>query len=182
MKAFILAAGRGERLRPLTDTVPKCLVPVCGEPLLKIWLETCERSGVTDVLINMHHLSEMVEGFLRNADTRVRITTVFEEELLGSAGTLLKNRWFVQDEKDFFIIYGDNLTNANLVRMAEFHRRGTGLLTMGLFRTEHPAECGIAEADSSGRILPLLKSRLTLPQTSPQPESSCHPARCLSTS
>ncbi|MCR4286945.1 MAG: sugar phosphate nucleotidyltransferase, partial [Deltaproteobacteria bacterium] len=92
MKAFILAAGRGERLRPLTDTVPKCLVPVCGEPLLKIWLEICERSGVTDVLINLHHLPEMVEGFLRNADTRVRVTTVFEEELLGSAGTLRKNR------------------------------------------------------------------------------------------
>ncbi len=160
MKAFILAAGRGERLRPLTDTVPKCLVPVCGAPLLKIWLEICERSGVTDVLINLHHLPEMVEGFLRNADTRVRVTTVFEEELLGSAGTLRKNKGFVQGEKDFFIIYADNLTNANLVKMAEFHRRGAGLLTMGLFRAERPAECGIAEADSSGRILSFVEKPL----------------------
>lgn len=153
MKAFILAAGRGERLRPLTDTVPKCLVPVCGEPLLRIWLEICERSGVTDVLINLHHLPDAVAGFLRKADTRVRVTTVFEKELLGSAGTLLKNRGFVKDEKDFFIIYADNLTNVNLTKMAEFHRRGRRLLTMGLFRTQRPAECGIAETDSSGRIL-----------------------------
>lgn len=160
MKAFILAAGRGERLRPLTDTAPKCLVPVCGVPLLKIWLEICERAGVTDVLINLHHLPEMVEGFLRNAGTRVRVTAVFEKELLGSAGTLLKNREFVEGEKDFFIIYADNLTNANIIKMAEFHRRGAGLLTMGLFRTERPAECGIAEADSSGRILSFVEKPL----------------------
>ncbi|MBI5238783.1 MAG: nucleotidyltransferase family protein [Deltaproteobacteria bacterium] len=160
MKAFILAAGRGERLRPLTDTMPKCLVPVGVEPLLKIWLEICERSGVTDALINLHHLPDKVTDFLKNADTRVKVTTVFEKELLGSAGTLLKNRGFVQGEKDFFIIYADNLTNANLIKMAEFHRRGTEILTMGLFKTGLPMECGIAEADSSGRILSFVEKPL----------------------
>ena len=71
MKAFLLAAGEGLRLRPLTLTTPKCLVPIRGTPLLGIWLELLERHGVSEVLINLHHLPERVREFLAEAKTRV---------------------------------------------------------------------------------------------------------------
>ncbi len=64
MRAYLLAGGRGERLRPLTDRVPKCLAPVGGRPLLAYWLTLCRREGVTDVLLNVSHHFEMVEAFL----------------------------------------------------------------------------------------------------------------------
>ena len=64
MKAFLLAGGLGERLRPLTLTIPKCMVPICGVPILDIWLGLCERHGITDVLLNVSQHPEKVEEFL----------------------------------------------------------------------------------------------------------------------
>ena len=64
MKAFLLAAGEGRRLRPLTDSIPKCLVPVAGTPLIGLWLRLLELHGVSDVLINVHHFHEQVVDFL----------------------------------------------------------------------------------------------------------------------
>ena len=66
VKAFLLVAGHGDRLRPLTDTTPKCLLPINGKPLLEIWLEHLERSGVEEVLINTHWLHEKVEDYVNN--------------------------------------------------------------------------------------------------------------------
>ena len=65
MKAFLLAAGLGTRLRPLTDSVPKCLLPINGKPILEIWLEKLAECGVEEVLINTHHLADQVEGFIQ---------------------------------------------------------------------------------------------------------------------
>lgn len=152
MKAFLLAAGKGTRLRPFTDHTPKCLMPIRGEPLLGIWLQHCRAHGVTDVLVNTHHKASQVREYVKNHSFGVRITTVFEETLLGSAGTVLANRNFVHGEESFFILYGDNLTNADLMSMATFHSRHSGILTMGLTETDRPRECGIACPEADGRI------------------------------
>ncbi len=157
MKAFLLAAGKGTRLRPLTDTTPKCLLPIGGKPLLAIWLELLERHGISDVLINTHHHAEQVESFLRcrRKHARLNIVIAHEDVLLGSAGTLWRNRDFVAKEQAFLIAYADNLTNADLTDLARVHRRTLqhgGILTMALFHAPHPAACGIASIDSEGRI------------------------------
>jgi mannose-1-phosphate guanylyltransferase len=91
MKAFWLAAGR-TRLRPLTDVMPKCFVPVQGKPLLEIWFNLCAGSGIDEVVINLHTHSDSVEAYLRQHEPPVRVPLVHEETLLGSAGTLLENR------------------------------------------------------------------------------------------
>lgn len=162
MKAFLLAAGIGSRLRPLTDTIPKCLIPIHGKPLLQIWLELLERYRVTDVLINMHHHPEKVSQFIAavRANVRINITAVHEPVLLGSAGTLAANRAFVADSDDFLIAYADNLTRINLARMQQFHHqvksRG-GTLTMGLFRAPNPGACGIAVMDRTNKILEFIE-------------------------
>lgn len=153
MKSFLLAAGRGTRLKPLTDSVPKCLVLINGKPLIHYWLELCERHGITEVLINLHHLPEKVIQFIESSSYRVKIHTIFEEKLLGTAGTVFSHRDFVRDEERFFIFYADNLTNADVAAMRNFHERKGSLFTMGLFRADEPQSCGIATLNEDDRVI-----------------------------
>jgi len=158
MKAFLLAAGAGTRLQPYTNTVPKCLIPIHGRPLLEIWINLLARHGVTEVLINTHHLAPEVEQFVAHHQkrTRVKLTTAFEPTLLGSGGTLWAHRALVKDANTFLIVYADNLTDVDLSRMVSFHyqcRNRGGLLTMGLFQAPDPSACGIAVLDPTARIV-----------------------------
>lgn len=158
MKAFLLAAGIGSRLRPYTETIPKCLMPIHGKSLLEIWLELMDRYHVEEVLINIHHHAEKVDQFIAGIKktVRVRITPFYEAYLLGSAGTIAANRNFVADSEDFIIAYADNLTRINLSGMVEFHHRkkkAGGILTMGLFHTPNPKECGIVQMDEKNTIV-----------------------------
>jgi mannose-1-phosphate guanylyltransferase len=153
VKAFLLAAGEGRRLRPLTETVPKCLVPIRGTPLLAVWLELLERHGVGEVLVNLHYAHERVLEFLRSWPTRLKVSTVYERRLLGSAGTVVANRSFVEGERRFLILYADNLTNVNLTHMIEHHDGRRHSVTMGVVPTDAPAEKGTVVVDADGRIL-----------------------------
>lgn len=153
MKAFLLAAGLGTRLRPITDTLPKCLVPVCGRPMLAWWMDHLERHGIDEVLINLHHLPAPVRAFAEDYRGAVTIRLVMEESLLGSAGTLDANRGFVEGEEQFFILYADNLTDVDLTALLRFNTEHPAPLTVGLFHAENPRACGIASLDESGRIV-----------------------------
>ncbi len=155
MKAYLLAAGTGTRLRPLTDHVPKCLVPVGGEPLLGRWLRACRLGGVDEVLVNTHHLPEAVRAFVEGPGRAhgVRVRQHHEESLLGSAGTVRATRDFVQGEESFFILYADNVTEVNLARLRDWHASHDGLVTVGLFRPPHPERCGVAVLDGQGRVV-----------------------------
>jgi mannose-1-phosphate guanylyltransferase len=152
MKAFLLAAGLGTRLRPLTDTTPKCLLPVRGVPMLAIWLELCHRHGIDEVLINAHSHSEQIRDYLAAHQNGVKIKVVDEPVLLGSAGTVLANRKWVDGESCFWIIYADVLTNASLGRMMQFHRERRGLATLGGYEVPDPERCGIMQVGAEGRI------------------------------
>lgn len=157
MKAFLLAAGKGTRLKPYTDTVPKCLIPIRGKPLLEIWIDLLAGHGITEVLVNTHHQAEKVEDFVKRIRPRAKLTiiTMYEPRLLGSAGTVAAHRDFIGNGDDFIIAYADNLTNMNLSNMMDFHRkcktRGA-ILTMGLFRAPDPSACGIAVLDAEGKV------------------------------
>lgn len=155
MKAFLLAAGLGTRLRPLTNTIPKCLVPIQGRPLLSWWMDLFELHHISEVLINTSYLPLPVRDFIAEYNHRrhsVKLVESYESTLLGSGGTILANEKFVQGEKDFLICYADNLTNANLTDMVNFHRAHHALLTMGLFQTNNPKGCGIAACNEDGVI------------------------------
>jgi mannose-1-phosphate guanylyltransferase len=152
MKAFLLAGGLGERLRPLTDRLPKCLVPINGVPLLSIWIDLCNRSGIDAVLINVSRHGEQVEAFLASEDLPIDVRIVREKEPVGNAGTVLANRDFVRGEDNFFILYADNLTDVSLPRLLAFHQSHGGVLSMGLFRTPTPTSSGIVELSPDGRV------------------------------
>ena len=121
MKAFLLAAGYGTRLRPLTEIVPKCLVPINGKPLLRYWIDLFEKHGIDEVLINLHYLSEQVVKYVENENTSIKWHFTYEQELLGSGGTIFANQDFIKDNEPFFICYADNLTNLNLTDMLNYH-------------------------------------------------------------
>ena len=91
MKALLLSAGIGKRLRPLTYDTPKCLMMINGKPLLEIWLEKLFNVGVNNFLINTCYLNQKVEKFINNSKYKDMVTLVHEEKLLGTAGTLIKN-------------------------------------------------------------------------------------------
>lgn len=160
MKAFLLAAGLGTRLRPLTNTVPKCLVPVQGKPLLDWWLELLKKNGITEVVINTHYLYEQVRMYIQEynkRDTGLQVIESYESELLGSGGTVRDNYDFIKDEEAFLICYADNLTNINLESLMNYHKEKNGLLTMALFRAAHPEQCGIAQLDEESRIVSFIE-------------------------
>jgi len=154
VRALLLAAGLGTRLRPITDTTPKCLVPIGGRPLLDYWFDRLAEVELRDVLINTHHLREQVRAYLErlNQSERFHVTESYEPQLLGSAGTISANRAFADDADDCVIIYADNLSDVNLTELLRFHRSHGDPFTMMLFRTPFPKRCGIAEIDGTGRV------------------------------
>lgn len=153
MKAFLLAGGKGERLRPLTTRMPKCLVPIKGTPLLGIWLDAFARQGINDVLVNVSQFPGQVEDFVgARAGRAPRVEVVHEATPLGSAGTVALNRAFVAGEESFWIVYSDNLTNVALAPMLAFHRAHRDVLTMALFRTPEPRSSGVVSLEPGGLI------------------------------
>jgi len=144
-------------LRPLTFHTPKCLIPIGGMPLLGIWYRLLERHGITDVLVNTHHLAERVQEFIFDLKTPIKTRLAHEPQLLGSAGTIRKNRDFVLGEKEFWIFYADGLTTMDLGELLRFHREKNPILSMGLFHTDVPKESGIVTLDDDGRIIDFIE-------------------------
>jgi mannose-1-phosphate guanylyltransferase len=152
MKAFILAAGEGTRLRPITDKTPKCLVPIQGEPLLAIWLRMCRQLGIREVLINLHAHAATVLDFLNQSRFGVTIRVVQEDVLLGSAGTLRANRAWVSGEPYFWIFYADVLNRADLRSMVRVHEERRPAATLGVYEVADPRRCGIVSTRPDGII------------------------------
>lgn len=149
LRALLLAAGLGTRLRPITLDMPKCLVSIGGEPLLERWLRQLEAVGCESVLINTHYLPDRVEAFLGDRRKSVmKVETVNEPELLGTAGTLMEHEDFFEN-KTGLLIHADNIMEEGLDSFLKAHsERNEGcVMTMLTFDTETPTSCGIVELD-----------------------------------
>jgi mannose-1-phosphate guanylyltransferase len=153
MKAFLLAAGLGSRLRPVTDGVPKCMVQIDGRPLLDIWLDALGRAGADEVLVNVHHLPHIVTTHLASRTGTPAARTFSEPELLGSAGTLRANRQWVDGEEMFLACYADNLTTFDLRSLIDAHRERRAIATLAAFHSDHPAAGGVLELGPDGRVI-----------------------------
>lgn len=153
MKALLLAAGLGTRLRPLTNEIPKCLVPIQGKPLLSYWIDTLVNAGITEILINTHYFSEKVEDFIHTHPHKKYITMVYEKELLNTGGTILANKEFFKHEP-FILIHADNLSfcDFNAFLRSHTNRPKKTELTMMLFKTTVPKSCGIVQLDSNNIV------------------------------
>jgi mannose-1-phosphate guanylyltransferase len=153
MKAFILAAGLGTRLRPLTETIPKPLVPIAGKPLLGYHLDHLAEHGITEVLINTHYLPEQMEEFVaeyrKKQPNGPTISTIYEPELLGSAGTIRANESFLNNDEPFLVIYSDNLTDIDYGKLVDHHKQSEAKVTIASYYETHPEQKGIIEHDDA---------------------------------
>lgn len=153
-KAILLSAGLGSRLRPLTESIPKCLVPINGVPLLAIWLEQLEAAGVTEFLINTHYLAHKVVSFLERFESPASITLVHEPTLLGTLGTLRHNSEFWAGG-DVLVVHADNLCVCNWAGFFNAYNQKPDncLGTMMVFETDNPSSCGVVELDAKQRLI-----------------------------
>ena len=153
MKALLLAAGTGTRLKPYTDSWPKCLMPINNIPLLEYWIYDLVNIGINNIYINTHYYEEEVEFFLKNNKYKNHIKIVHEKELLGTAGTIksLKNELL---NDDCIIIHADNFCVCSLTEFIQSHlnRPKQTEITMMTFNTSTPESCGIVEIDENGIV------------------------------
>ena len=153
MKAFLLAAGVGSRLRPITNVTPKCMLVIDDRPLLDIWLDAFDRAGVEEVLVNLHHLPDGVRRHLAGRAGPSVVRTVFEPQLLGSAGTLVANRRWIDGEELFLACNADNLTDFDLRSLIDEHRGHDTIATLTLFHSPQPSAGGVVDTDATGRVI-----------------------------
>jgi mannose-1-phosphate guanylyltransferase len=153
LKALLLAAGLGTRLRPLTDTIPKCLVAIHGRPLLGYWLSLLTEAGVSPLLVNLHYFPEQVRAYVAGSNYNNQVSLVFEDDLYGTAGTLLRNKEFFGDEP-LMLVHADNLSRFDVAAFIDAHqKRPAGCeITMMTFQTPTPQSCGIVELDDRGVV------------------------------
>ncbi len=153
MRALLLAAGLGTRLAPITNTVPKCLVEIEGRPLLGYWLDLLTRGGITDILVNLHYLPDLVKTFVESSPQARFVTTIYEDRLLGTGGTLLNNKAHFSGGP-VMVVHADNLSLFDVKAFIDrFERRPANVdITMMTFRTDAPETCGIVELDDAGIV------------------------------
>ncbi len=133
MKAMILAAGLGTRLRPLTCDRPKALVTVNGRTLLEICLERLRAFGVHEVIVNTHHFADQVEAYLREHENfGMRIEISREKELLDTGGGLKKAAWFFNGDEPFLLHNVDVISNIDLAAMVRAHHESGALATLAV--------------------------------------------------
>jgi MurNAc alpha-1-phosphate uridylyltransferase len=134
MKAMILAAGRGTRLLPLTEHLPKALLPVRNVPLLQHCIQYFKFFGVNEIIINVHHLSGQIIDFLHaHKDFGIRIEISLEQDaLLDTGGGLMKARWFFDDGQPFFLTAADVITDLDLARLYQYHVKHKPLATLAV--------------------------------------------------
>ncbi len=154
VRAMLLAAGLGTRLMPLTEKWPKCLMPIGERPLLEHWLETLYSLNISNVLVNLYHHHEIVRKYLNRPRFEKWVESTFEENLLGTAGTLRANNEFFQDCTTL-LIHADNWCQCDFAEFLNFHhnlRPKHCSITMMTFESPTPETCGIVETDAEGVV------------------------------
>ena len=153
IKSLLLAAGKGERLKPFTNIWPKCLMPISGEPLLSIWINTLQKNHIDNILVNTSYLKEETETFLQRPVYINNIRASYEKNLLGTAGTVKANYNFLKNNT-ILLIHADNLCITDFSAFIDSHlkRPKKCLITMMTFRTNVPESCGIVETDNNNIV------------------------------
>lgn len=153
MKAFILAAGLGTRLRPLTYKIPKVMIKIGDKPILEHLIILCQKHKIYKIIINLHHFPEKIRNYFGNGEKwGVKIAFSFEPKILGSAGALKKVERILQEE-DFFVLNGDVMTALNLTKMWQYHQEKGGMATVLIHKSSHPYDSSLVKVDENWRIV-----------------------------
>lgn len=160
MKAIILCAGLGERLRPLTETIPKPMVPIDGKPALEYLIKLCKKHNISKIGINTSYLPEKIKEYFGDGkDLGVEIVYSFEPTLLGTAGALNNFKDFCNET--LIVIYGDNITDLDLTNMLNFHRENNSKATLFLHKqelTDSKTTPGVVLFDEKNKIHKIIEN------------------------
>jgi len=153
LKAVILAGGRGTRLKPMTETVPKPLAILGDKPIIFHILDQIKNQGITEVIITLGYLGAKIEEKVREYKTDLQISFSYENEPLGTAGAV-KNalKSFEKADEDFFVLSGDAYCEFDLNKALDFHKKNNSSATLICTRVSDPREFGLVVSDKSGRI------------------------------
>ena len=157
MKAVVMAGGEGTRLRPMTASLPKPLLPVVDRPIMEHVLRLLRRHGMTEVVVTVQFLASLVRNYFGDGDELgMTLQYATEEEPLGTAGSVKNAEEALRDEP-FLVISGDSLTDIDLSKLIAFHREHEALVTVCLTRVENPLEFGITILDDDNRVVRFLE-------------------------
>jgi len=160
MKAMVLAAGQGTRLRPITERVPKALVPLAGRPMIDYALSLLRHYGIYEIVINLHHFGAQIERYLGNgSQLGLHVRYSHEPELLDTGGGLLKAKPFLQDGS-FIVINTDALIDVNLSELISFHKARNSTATLVLRPDPEADRYGSMDVDGAGRIQRFLDTEI----------------------
>lgn len=153
MKAFILAAGKGERLGSLTETIPKPMIELGGKPILEQNILMCKKAGVQDIFINLHYLPDIITDYFGDGSKLgVNIQYNYEPELLGTAGGIL---FFINNfqEEPYFVIYGDNYTEFDLLELKTYHELVNSDFTIALHWVDDISLSGVVQLGENNELV-----------------------------
>lgn len=147
-KAMVMSAGMGSRLEPLTLLVPKPLVPVCNKPVMDILFEQLSNIGISDIVCNTYYLADQIIKRYPN------VSFIKEDELSGTAGGLKKCQFFFEKGEDFVVLSADGLTNADIKKGIEIHKKSNAIATIGIKSVDknEVSHFGVVVTDDSGFV------------------------------
>lgn len=151
MKVVIIAGGQGTRIASVNSEIPKAMIPVCGKPVIECEVELAKRYGFTEFLFIIGYLGDQIESYFGDGSRfGVSIEYFKETKPLGTAGALglLKDKL----TEDFFVFYGDTVTDFDMSAMLEYHRRNASDATLFVHPNDHPYDSDIVDMDDSGRV------------------------------
>ena len=154
VKAFLLAAGIGSRLRPITDATPKCMLAIGDRPLLDIWLDAFDRAGVDEVLVNLHHLPDVVRRHIAGARRAAGGPHLLRAGTARQRGHAAGQPATGSTDEDLFLACNaDNLTDFDLRSLIDAHRDHGPVATLTVFHSPNPSAGGVVELDAAGRVI-----------------------------
>lgn len=130
VKAFILAAGLGTRLKPLTDSIPKALVLYKNKPMIENVIQKLSRSGINDIIINTHHFSDVMEKYFRNRIGKENITLIHEKEILGTGGAIKNAEKYLENSENFIVYNTDVECDVSVNTVIDAHRQSGAMVTL----------------------------------------------------
>jgi mannose-1-phosphate guanylyltransferase/phosphomannomutase len=151
MKAVVMAGGAGSRLRPLTIHRPKPMIPIVNKPVMAHTLDLLKKHGITEVIVTVQYLADFIQDYFGDGSSLgIRIRYSVEETPLGTAGSVKNAADFLDDT--FLVISGDALTNIDLTRLGDYHKKANTLATLALYTVSNPIEYGVITTNSEGHI------------------------------
>lgn len=156
MKGVIIAGGRGSRLRPLTNEIPKPMIPILDKPVMEYCIEHLKEHGITEIAVTVQYLSsKIIDYFGDGRRYGVNLTYFEERRPLGTAGSM-KNAEVFLDES-FVVIYGDVISNFNLTKGIQYHRSKNSLVTIFMTTVQNPLDYGIIRTNETGKVTRFLE-------------------------